>query len=436
MKNFSEFIEERLLPLTEKIGSQRHLQAVRDGVIHSLPLILIGSFFLLASFPPGNYLDGLVKPYRSLLMIPFHFTFGLIALYVCLAVAYSLARSYEMEGISSALIASVIFLMIDIPRVVESNTGGFAILGIPTGDLGTTFPIKYMGKNGLFLGIITALAVVEILRFLKKKKLMFRMPPGVPEGVAKSFEAIIPSFLLITVFWVIRDVLKLDLPDLCLKLFKPLVLVGDSLIAVIVLNIVDSIVWFAGVHPVAIIGPFARTIWLQLFTANAEAAAAGMPIPHIAVDQFYYWFVWVGGSGASLGLVLLLLFVPKSKFLKQLGKMCIVPGLFQINEPLIFGLPIVANPLMIVPFALAPMLGGIISYMAFYFNLVNRPYIAAPWTLPPPLGAWVSTGGDWRAALLSLGVILLSAVIYYPFLKIYDKKMLERERSEENGAKE
>ena len=436
MKNFSELIEKHLVPLTEKIGSQRHLQAIRDGVIHALPLILIGSFFLLAAYPPGNYLDNLVKPYRSMIMIPFVFTFGIIALYVCIAIAYALARSYEMEGISSALIAAVVFLMIDIPRVAGGKVGNLIIQGIPKGDMGNTLPIKYLGKNGLFLGIIVAIVVVELLRFLKKKKLMFKMPEGVPEGVAKSFEAIIPSFILISVFWVIRDVLNLNLPELCLKLFKPLVVAGDSLFAVIVLNIVDSIVWFAGIHPVAVIGPFARTIWLQLFTANAEAAAAGLPLPHIAVDQFYYWFVWVGGSGASLGLVLILLFVPKSKFLKQLGKMCFIPGLFQINEPLIFGLPIVANPLMIVPFTLAPLLGGIISYLAFYFHLVNRPYIAAPWTLPPPLGAWVSTGGDWRAVILSVGVILLSAAIYYPFLKIYDKKMLEREKTEENGGTE
>lgn len=432
MERFLKLIESHIIPITEKIGSQRHLQAIRDGVIRTLPLILIGSFFLLISFPPGKYLDDLVKPYRSLTLIPYRFTFGLIALYVCIAVAYSLARSYRMDGMSTSILSGVCFLLVATPRTKVGEVGKFVIQDIPKSDLGKILPMKFLGTEGLFLGIILAIIIVESLRFLKEKKLMFTMPEGVPDGVAKSFEAIIPSFIIISFFWVIRDMLRLNLPEIVILLFKPLVRAGDSIFAVTLLNLIDSIVWFAGIHPVAIIGPFARPIWLELLTANANAAAAGLSLPHIAVGQFYYWFIWVGGSGGTLGLVLLMLFVPKSKFLRQLGKMCIAPGLFNINEPLLFGLPIVANPLMIIPFTLAPLISGIISWLAFSLHLVRRPFISAPWTLPPPIGAYVSTG-DWKAIVLSLFVIILSAMIYYPFLKIYDRKMLERERAEENG---
>jgi len=456
MEKFLKLIEEKLIPLTEKIGGQRHLQAVRDGVIHTLPLILIGSFFLLASYPPGAKLEKLVIPLRSLLLIPYRFTFGLIALYVCIAVAYSLARSYGMDGISTSLVSGVVFFMVAVPRTVVGYAGNFSILDIPKTNFGHdlpmqkitswmewfgqgtrpapgyALPVTYLGKEGLFLGILMAIAIVEIIRFLKNRKLVFKMPDGVPEGVAKSFEAIIPAFSVILFFWLVRDILKIDLPRLVILMFKPLVAASDTLYAVIILNLIDSIVWFAGIHPVAIIGPFARPIWLQLFIANADAAAAGLPLPHIAVDQFYYWFVWVGGSGATLGLVLILLFVPRSKFLRQLGKICLIPGLFGINEPLLFGLPIVANPLMIIPFTLVPLVAGIISYFAFYLNIVHRPFVAAPWTLPPPLGAFVSTR-DWKAIVLSLLVVLISAVIYYPFLKVYDRQMLERERLEKHG---
>lgn len=433
MEKFSQHIEKFIIPVTEKIGGQRHLQAVRDGIIHTLPLILIGSFFLLAAFPPGKFLENLIKPHQGILLIPYHFTFGLIALYVCIAVAYALARSYEMEGISTAVMAGVAFFMLAVPRTSDIAEKIFCYTeGIEHGILKPQF-MDYLGRNGLFLSIVTALIVVEILRFLKARKLMFTMPPGVPEGVAKSFEAIIPSFILISLCWILRDMLAVNIPYLMIVIFRPFILVGDSLLAVFVLNIVDSVVWFAGIHPVAIIGPFARPVWLSLLTANSEAAAAGLVPPHIAVDQFYYWFVWVGGSGSTLGLVLLLLFLPKSKFMRQLGKMCLIPGLFGINEPLLFGLPIVANPLMIIPFTLAPLISGFISYGAFYFNLLGRPFISAPWTLPAPLGAYISTGGDFKAMFLSFMVILISAAIYYPFVKIYDKKMIEMERQNQDA---
>jgi PTS system cellobiose-specific IIC component len=434
MEKFSKFIEEKLIPITEKIGGQRHLQSVRDGIIHCLPLILIGSFFLIAANPPGDYLTNLVKPYQNMLMIPYRFTFGIISLYVCMAVAYSLARSYRMEGISTAIAAGICFLATATPRVVTQATTGFWVTDIPKFEPGYVIPFKYLGRDGLFLAIVMALIIVEIIRFLKNRKMMFTMPDSVPEGVARSFEAIIPLFILVAFFWVVRDVLKIDLPDYAVKMFKPFVVAGDSLFAVIILTFIDSVVWFAGIHPVAIIAPFARPIMLDLIAANAQAVADGLPIPHIAVDQFYSWFVWIGGSGGTLGLVILLLFRAKSKFLKQLGKMCIAPGLFNINEPLLFGMPIVANPLLIIPFVLAPLACGVIAYGAFYFNLLRKPFIMAPWTLPAPLGAYISTGGDVRAIILCIAMIILSTAIYYPFFVAYDKKMLENEKEEENGG--
>jgi PTS system cellobiose-specific IIC component len=265
---------------------------------------------------------------------------------------------------------------------------------------------------------------------------MFKLPEGVPEGVAKSFEAILPSFIIILTFWILRDVLDVALPNIINMLFNPVMKLGDSLVAVLLLTIIDSVVWFAGIHPVAITGPYFRIVALKLLTENADVASAaglGAVLPHIAVDQFYFWFVWVGGSGATLGLVILLLFA-KSKLLKNLGNICSIPGIFNINEPVVFGLPIIGNPLMIIPFALAPFINGIISYMAFYFNLVQRPYIMAPWTLPAPLGALYSTGGDWRAFILSCISIIVSVVIYYPFFRVFDQQMLAKEKEEENGV--
>jgi PTS system cellobiose-specific IIC component len=438
MDRFQQFITEKILPVTEKIGQHRHLQAIRDGIIQVLPLILIGSFFLLLGQPPGTYLENLVKPILPTLLIPFRLTFGLISIYVVATISYSLAKSYKMEGISTSILASVIFFIAATPRTTLPNDCGGSILCLPKSDLGWNLPIKYFGAEGLFMAIITAVVVVEALRFLRARKLMIQLPPGVPDGVAKAFEAIIPSFLIITFFWVIRDFFRVDLPALVIALFSPIKMLGDSYFAVVVITLVDSIAWFAGIHPVAIISPFARPIWLSLLTENAEAMAVmgrGAILPHIAVDQFYSWFIFVGGSGGTIGLVILLFFT-KSKFLRQLGKVCIVPGIFNINEPLLFGLPIVANPMLIIPFVLAPLTSGTIAYIAFYLNLVQRPFICSPWTLPAPLGAMFSTGGDWRAFVLSIVVIIVSGAIYYPFIRVYDRQMLAREKEEEANGKE
>ncbi|MFP4498446.1 MAG: PTS transporter subunit EIIC, partial [Vulcanimicrobiota bacterium] len=154
--------------------------------------------------------------------------------------------------------------------------------------------------------------------------------------------------------------------------------------------------------------------------------------------QFYFWFVWVGGAGGTLGLAIMLL-LAKSRRLRQLGKVAIIPGLFNINEPIIFGLPIVANPMMIIPFALGPIVAGSVAYLAFHLDLATRPYLQAPWTMPAPLGAYFSTGGDWRAFVLSVVSILICSAVYYPFVRVYDKHMLEKELNgelEEKGKEE
>ncbi len=161
-----------------------------------------------------------------------------------------------------------------------------------------------------------------------------------------------------------------------------------------------------------------------MLDANVAAQAAGQPVPNIAPEPFFQWFVWIGGSGATIGLVLLML-VSKSRYLKDIGKACLIPGICNINEPVIFGAPIMLNPLLIIPFILGPVVCGIISYFAMVLNLVAKPVVLAPWTLPAPIGAYLATGGDWRAIILVLINIAIVTVIYFPFFKAYEKKLIK-----------
>jgi len=178
----------------------------------------------------------------------------------------------------------------------------------------------------------------------------------------------------------------------------------------------------------------ARPLWLQILESNTTAAAAGEALPNIAAEPFYQWFVWIGGAGCTIGLAILLAFTAKSKYASKLGKAIITPSIFNINEPVIFGVPIVLNPTLIIPFIFAPMVCATIAWFATKLGLVSAVTITAPWTLPGPIGAYLATGGDWRAAVLNILLIILSIFMYYPFVKIYDKNELAKEQALETGT--
>ncbi|MGA9175504.1 MAG: PTS transporter subunit EIIC, partial [Thermoactinomyces sp.] len=183
------------------------------------------------------------------------------------------------------------------------------------------------------------------------------------------------------------------------------------------------------IHGDAVVGTVFQPIWFALLDQNAAAAAAGKPLPNLIVEPFFQWFVWIGGSGTTIGLAILMCF-SKSSYLKQVGRFSIVPGIFNINEPVVFGVPMVMNPLMFIPFILAPIVCTTTTYIAFSLDLIHRVATLPPWTLPAPIGAYLATGGDWRAIILSLFNICLAGLIYYPFFKMYEKQMLKEEKGE------
>ena len=270
---------------------------------------------------------------------------------------------------------------------------------------------------------------VETLRLLTKYHFTFKMPEQVPESVARSFEALIPAAVIITVVWFVRVWLNFDLQVQIMNLFKPIVNVtGNSLGGILIPVLFITLLWATGIHGMSIIGSLVRPIWLVLLDQNTAAVAAGHAIPNIAPEPFFQWFIWIGGAGATLSLAFLMCF-SSSVYLKKVGRFSIIPGLFNINEPLIFGAPLVMNPILAIPFILAPTVAAIVAYFATVLGLVSKVYIIAPWTLPAPIGAYVATGGDWRAPILVIVNMILATFIYYPFFKAYEKKMVEEENS-------
>ncbi len=419
MEKIMLWLDEKFSTPMAKLAEQRHLRAIRDGIVATLPIIVVGSFFLIIAFPPvpaDTALALWAKENIVTILLPYRLTMYIMSLYAAWGIGYSLSKSYDLDGVSGANLAVVAFLMTMVPKVAEG--------------IGWALPMANLGGAGMFVAIITSILAVEIMRLVYKSNFKISMPEQVPTSVARSFEALTPTAVVVVLMTFITFIFGFDWHGFIAKVMAPLVTTSDTLFGVLVPVILITLFWSAGIHGASVVGSVARPIWTVLLDANTKAAAEGLPLPHIAPEPFYQWFIWIGGAGSTIGLVLLMAFASKSVYSKSLGRTALAPGLFNINEPLIFGAPIVLNPILIIPFILAPVVLAIVSYTAMALHLVARPFIMAPWTLPGPIGAFVATGGDWRASVLNVIGIVIAMVIYYPFFRIYDNKQLALETEE------
>lgn len=430
MENFLRWIEEKFMPPMAKLSEQRHLRAIRDGVISTLSLIIVGSFFLIIAQPPVKAWADAIAPNVGKLMVPYRLTMGLMSVYAAYGMGYSLAKSYKLDGVSGGVLSLSAFLLATIPMNVDAFINAATKAGVKGGTpMGWVLPMANLGGAGMFVAIIAMIFAVETLRLLKKYNVTIKMPEQVPESVSRSFEALIPAAIIITVVWFIRVWLNFDIQAAIMNLFKPVVNVaGNNLGGVLVPVIFITLLWAAGIHGMSVIGSVVRPVWLVLLDANTQAAAAGQPLPNIAPEPFFQWFIWIGGAGATLSLAILMCF-SKSEYLKRVGRFSIIPGIFNINEPLIFGTPLVMNPILAIPFILGPVAAAIIAYTATAIGFIEKVSVIPPWTLPAPIGAFLATRGDIKAAILVLINIAVVAVIYYPFFKVYEKKMIQEEQN-------
>ena len=432
-----------------KISEQRHLRAIRDGIVATLPLIIIASFFLIIAFPPFPETWGIsiwAKKHIAEILLPHRMTMYIMGLYAVMGIGYSLAKSYKLDPITGAILSVASFLLTITPQIVkdvfvvtqtingqtvkiiaEEGTKGAEVLQI---GLGFVAPMSYLGSAGLFVGIIATIFAVEVYRLTTATGFKIKMPDGVPESVARSFEALVPATIIILTMSTITFWLKIDLHKIAGFLIGPLVMVSDSWISVVVIVLLVTFFWSFGIHGDSIVGSVMRTVWLLLLDQNTNALASGKAIPNIAAEPLYQWFIWIGGSGTTIGFAILLLFKAKSSYGKALGKAAILPSIFNINEPIIFGAPTVLNPILLPPFIITPVVSGLIAYGAMSIGLVNKVTSTPPWTLPGPIGAFLATNGDIRALILNVLLIILSIVIYYPFFVRYDKKLLAEEHAE------
>lgn len=427
MKKIQSWLEEHLAPAMGVLGSNRYLLAVRDGVVGALPLIIVGSFFMIVANPPlpGDWgVTQFLKAHAATILLPYRMTMYIMALYAVFGMGYSLAKSYDLDPLSGAVLSIMAFMLTISPVNVSKDANA--------GVVGYVLPMTYLGSGGLFVGIIVTFIAINIFRLTQNSKFKITMPEQVPPSVARSFEALTPTLIVILLIGSITYFFGFNWNAAITACIKPLVNATDSLPGVLLISFLYGFFWFFGIHGASIVGSIARPLWLTLLESNATAAAngvSGTQLPAIAAEPFYQWFIFIGGAGCTIGLAILLITVCKSKYAKDLGRIGFLPCLFNINEPLIFGAPIVLNLTLAIPFVLTPMINGAIAWFVTSLGLVNRVTVSAPWTLPGPIGAFLACGGDWRAIVLSFALIALSCVIYYPFVKIWDKQYLSQENS-------
>lgn len=414
MQGFTAFLEKYFMPVAGRIAEQKHLRAIRDGIIVTMPFLIIGAFFLIVAFPPYQPWMDALAPYRPNLLIPQGAAFDTMSILVTFAIGYYLAQNYKLDALSGGAMSLIAFFI----------STPFVNGGIPTAQT---------GAQGLFVGIICAIVAVEIQKVFVRNNIVIRMPDGVPPAVARSFSALLPGLAVMILFWLVRLALVLglgiNLHQVVTKLVTvPLSHLGGSLGGALIAVLAIHLLWACGLHGAAIVGGIMSPIWLALSTANQNAFAAGQAIPNVITQQFFDLYLYIGGSGSTLALAFLMLVFARSQQLKQIGRLSIAPGLFNINEPITFGMPIVMNPILIVPFILTPIVLTIVTYVAMATGIVARVHAIAPWTSPFIISGILTTG--WSGGLLQVVNFLLGGLIYYPFFRLWDKKL----KAEEDGT--
>lgn len=447
MEKFNEIAERTLVPIANKLANNRHLASIRDGMVVAIPLSILGGVCLIISTPPfkpdtlpdwGFVSDMLMGWYnwaqanKIALQLPYNMTMALMGLFVTFAISYHLARRYDMAPLNASVVSTAVFLIVSSPLVkavpVAAMNEGAALNDMLKGAA-NFIPMTYLDAKGIFTGIIVSIGCVEIMHYMLKKNIRFKMPKGVPPAISSSFDAIMPLFVCVAVFYglslFVQAVSGEILPSLIMTILAPAISGLDSLVGICLITMIAQIFWFFGLHGASITQPIRLPFMQMYLVENIAAFSASEPIIHFFTQPFWSYVICLGGGGSTLGLCILLL-RSKSKELKTLGKLSIGPACFNINEPIIFGLPMVLNPLMMIPFIFVPVVNSIIAYTCMSIGIVGKGVIETPWTTPAPIGAALGCM-DIKAGIMVIGLIILDMVLYYPFFKLVEKQKLIEE---------
>lgn len=425
MNKFMEVLSEKVFPVATKIGANKYLITLRDAFMVSFPLTMFGSLIVVFNNLPF-WPDTLKNNFANLFGNGQSATMSIMTVFVTLAIGYYWAKTEEVEGIFGGVVALASFLILTPFTVLVTGANGKSIEG--TGLLS----LDRLGAKGMFLGILSAFLAAKIFVWLTKKGYVIKMPDGVPPAVSKSFASLIPALGTLFVFLIINAIMvgvfTTNLHDVIYNLIqKPLTGLGTGLPATIIAIFLVQFLWFFGLHGQVIVNSVFEPFWQTNMLDNASLTQQGTNAlaehGHIVTKSFMDTFtVGLGGSGSTLVVVLLMAFGMKRKQYKEVARLALAPGLFNVNEPVIFGLPMVMNVSLFIPWLLAPIVSVVIAYLGFASGLVPLTTGAqVPWTMPIFISGFLATNSV-MGAVLQLVQFLIIGLIWFPFLKAIDNQ--------------
>lgn len=439
IKNQLTQVHAKTMPILGRIANQKHLMAIRNAFSSLIPFIMISSFITVIRSIPTSFNPDDAHAYLytyfpqvldTALVTISSLTMGIMALGLAIAIGINLGQSYGEAPLMSAIMGMLGFILWVGPETLAESAG----------KTGQGLPLADLGSQGLFVALLSSMVMVELYRIFKKYRITIRLPKSVPPAVGNSFIAIIPALVYASFVLVIRYVVGFDLIVGLTGILAPFgKLLSDNFGAVIFILMLNSLFWWFGIHGSAITGIITYPFWYPMIAENQEWWNNGAigEVPNKFVEGYYQWTIWIGGSGTTIGLAIASLLVSKSKQNKAMAKATIVPAVFNISEPLMFGFPVVLNIYLFLPFIFAPVLVAISSLALV--SLFGISWVAvSPWTMPGPLGAFLASGNNFWAVIVSFVSIALGTLIYLPFYKAFDKQTLreEREFTEKEAEKE
>lgn len=428
------YINEKIIPKIMKLINTKAVQSIKDGMIYSMPLLIVGSVFLiLSNFPVQGVVVFLEETgIKAVMDQAYGATFNISAMIAVIGISYNYVKLEGQEPLGGAMVALGTFILL-MPSYVMTAGGEMV-----TGVINKT----WTSGQGMIGALIIGLLVGFCYSWFLKKNIRIKMPQGVPAGVSNAFSALIPGAAIILVATVLHGIATLGFQTTVMDAIydviqTPLQGMTDSLGGALLMCFAGPFLWVFGVHGSTVVGGIMGGLLRANGLANQAILDSGMELTvanggHIVTQQFYDQFINVTGAGITIGLVLYMVAFAKSKQLKTLGKLELVPAIFGINEPILFGIPVVMNPLLAVPFVAMPLISCLVQYFALYLGICPLyGAIEVPWTCPPVISGFLV--GDWRTALLQIVIFFLSFLVYLPFIRRIDKMNLKQEEEAADG---
>lgn len=413
-----DLIEQRLTPVANIITKNQHITAMRDGFSLAMPFVIVGSLMVPMLFPPfaissASRFGSFYLLLRPVLLPTFELTLGLVALIVAFGASASLAKQYQLPERLCGLTGCLAFLLFI----------GFRENGATN---------VFLGGMGLFTALISSAYSIEIIRFFYNKGWCIRLPDEVPVMTRNGFQLLMPLLVIMLSISVLNAVMLQTtgqiLPQLIGEALRPLIVASDTLTAVLISLFLCNLLWFVGIHGALIITGIMNPFWLTYLFENQRALAAGEAVlPHIYLQGFWDFYLLIGGIGSTLPLVFMAM-RSRSRQLKSVGKIGLLPSLFNINEPILFGFPVIMNPVFLLPFVFVPLINACIAWYLTQMGILDRAVAMLPWSMPSPLGAAWSANGSWKNMCMCLFAFFNAWMLYRPFFKVHERQLMQLEK--------